>query len=318
MEENIYQKRPESMRNEQQKESHKGISMKRFVPALCWGLLIMAAFLAVQFIIVIPFAVVILVRCINESENMTQAMQLYQQAFTNQDLTSWLVLATNLTIAIVAVIWYRIRDVGHWGIQKLRQTVVSITRLQTVIRIVGYGFFSYCVANILAQLVAVVSPSAMEILEQTMNLAMGDMNVFVVLELVLIAPIGEECIFRGLIFNSLKKRIPISAAIILQAVLFGLYHMNFVQGIYVIPLAILCAYAVYKTGSVMAGVLIHAINNGLSVVASLLPEQFLKDSYFVILLALSSVVCIIFFCMDMRNKRVEKAQEEREAYHESV
>lgn len=52
-----------------------------------------------------------------------------------------------------------------------------------------------------------------------------------------ISPIAEELLFRGVIYGYLRRFMDIKLAIALSALIFGVYHMNYVQGIYGFSLA---------------------------------------------------------------------------------
>lgn len=82
---------------------------------------------------------------------------------------------------------------------------------------------------------------------------------------VLIAPLCEELIFRGLIYNRMKEYVPLKTAMLLQAFAFGLYHGNLVQLLYAFFLGYLMAYVYEKYHSFWAAFLFHAVANGVSV-----------------------------------------------------
>lgn len=84
----------------------------------------------------------------------------------------------------------------------------------------------------------------------------------------LAAPFIEEIMFRGLITNELDRVMSYKWIIFVQALLFGIYHMNIVQGIYTFILAIFMGYALHWTGSIFAPLIIHIVNNMSSVVMS--------------------------------------------------
>lgn len=86
----------------------------------------------------------------------------------------------------------------------------------------------------------------------------------------IIAPFAEELLFRGVIYQALKKYFHIGIAIGIQAVLFGLVHINSVQVVYATLMGILCGYMVYKTKSLWSGVVIHIANNTISCILSAL------------------------------------------------
>jgi len=77
----------------------------------------------------------------------------------------------------------------------------------------------------------------------------------------LIAPFSEEFIFRGVILKKAQKAFPYIGANIFQAVLFGIYHGNMVQGIYAFFLGMFLGFVCYKLQSIYASVLLHMIIN---------------------------------------------------------
>jgi len=57
-----------------------------------------------------------------------------------------------------------------------------------------------------------------------------------------ITPIAEELLFRGIVYNKLKKIMNLGPAVLVSGALFGLYHGNDVQGIYAFVIGVLMAY----------------------------------------------------------------------------
>ena len=49
---------------------------------------------------------------------------------------------------------------------------------------------------------------------------------------IILAPVGEELVFRGLTYRFARKALPFWGANILQAALFGVMHLNLFQGLY--------------------------------------------------------------------------------------
>lgn len=76
-----------------------------------------------------------------------------------------------------------------------------------------------------------------------------------------ISPIAEEAVFRGLIYNRMKRCFGFGAAIVFSSLLFGAYHGNVVQAVYGMILGVLIAYSYERYGSFAAPVLFHAIAN---------------------------------------------------------
>ena len=77
----------------------------------------------------------------------------------------------------------------------------------------------------------------------------------------LIAPISEELIFRGMILTKASKELTFLKANILQSVLFGLYHMNIIQGVYTFIAGLLLGYIAFKFKTIMASIILHSFLN---------------------------------------------------------
>ncbi len=96
--------------------------------------------------------------------------------------------------------------------------------------------------------------------------------------IVVLAPIAEELVFRGLILHKLRQlKVPKHLAIILQAILFvalhSVYNFTLSSQIAMLQLfsdAVIFAYAMYNTRSIYTPVLLHALGNSVAVL-----EQFL-------------------------------------------
>ena len=93
-----------------------------------------------------------------------------------------------------------------------------------------------------------------------------------ILVLVIMAPVFEELLFRGVIYERLKLRISVISAIVISALLFGLYHGNLSQGIYGFLMGIAFAWAMERYRTVTAPLLIHV---GVNAAALLLERVFL-------------------------------------------
>lgn len=79
--------------------------------------------------------------------------------------------------------------------------------------------------------------------------------------IIILAPIFEEILFRGLIFNELKKNINLVTAVILQAIIFALFHGNMLQGIYTFILGIILSILYISTNSIWSNILCHIVYN---------------------------------------------------------
>ena len=79
----------------------------------------------------------------------------------------------------------------------------------------------------------------------------------------------EEFAFRGVIMGSLRKYSD-SLALVVSAALFALTHGNFVQIPFTFCCGLMFGFLVLKTNSLLPSIIVHFINNGLSVAFDLL------------------------------------------------
>ena len=86
---------------------------------------------------------------------------------------------------------------------------------------------------------------------------------------VCIAPFCEEMIFRFFLLNALLRYMPVTIAVFLNGVLFGLAHGQ----LDVAPILAVCGIALatiyYRTGSLWANIIAHACFNGITTIALL-------------------------------------------------
>lgn len=81
---------------------------------------------------------------------------------------------------------------------------------------------------------------------------------------VVIPPVVEEMMFRGLILQGLR-RFGDGFAVAASAVMFGLYHGNFAQGVFAFLCGLVLGLAVVRSNSLLPAILIHTVNNASAV-----------------------------------------------------
>lgn len=85
-------------------------------------------------------------------------------------------------------------------------------------------------------------------------------NTFTFISVVVLAPIFEELIFRGIILQTLSKYNKMFA-IVVTSLLFGLLHLNITQAIPAFFMSLILCYMCLKTDSLLVTILAHAGNN---------------------------------------------------------
>lgn len=124
--------------------------------------------------------------------------------------------------------------------------------------------------------------------------------VFALILYVLVAPLAEELLFRGIIYNCLKGMMKPAGAMAVAAVFFGVYHGNTVQGIYGFAMACLIIYGYEYFGDFRVTVVMHALVN---LITYVLGNTALAASGFVCWPACAAFLAVGAVCLFLMNKR---------------
>ncbi|MCR2023361.1 CPBP family intramembrane metalloprotease, partial [Blautia pseudococcoides] len=122
-------------------------------------------------------------------------------------------------------------------------------------------FIQFAVSSLL-NILAVVAPDLMgQYMEVMEGLGMSEPSIISMLYVIIMAPLAEELLMRGLCLKILENSFPFWAANFLQALYFGIYHMNLVQGCYAFVMGLILGRLVKKYGTLKASILCHFIIN---------------------------------------------------------
>ncbi|MBE6148451.1 MAG: CPBP family intramembrane metalloprotease [Firmicutes bacterium] len=126
----------------------------------------------------------------------------------------------------------------------------------------------YILANLVINIIGRLFPSIVtdySLIESFLNF---DNLVLAILVTALLPAIAEEILFRGVIFNSFNKKYGAMVAILVSALIFGVYHMNWLQGLFAFILGLSLAYVYLKSGSLFVPIILHFINNLIAVLVN--------------------------------------------------
>jgi len=89
--------------------------------------------------------------------------------------------------------------------------------------------------------------------------------IFFTFMAVVVAPIGEEILFRGILYPSIKQNGYPKVAAIGTAILFGLFHLNLLTFLSLTFVGLALVFIYEKTNNLLAPILAHALFNGVNV-----------------------------------------------------
>jgi membrane protease YdiL (CAAX protease family) len=137
-----------------------------------------------------------------------------------------------------------------------------------VIAVVGIGI----VASELDNLTRMVLPMPDFMAELLKDVISGGFGMALVL--VVVAPLTEELLFRGLILRGLLQRYGTVPAVMLSALLFALVHANPYQFASAITMGVFLAWLLVRTRSLWPCIIAHALFNCHGIVLPILTDTF--------------------------------------------
>ena len=277
-----------------------------WIKGIGYGLLLIVIFYAIQFAIMIPIIAVYTAMLISQNgAALAMDPESLMTGLMESGVLTVVTAAATVVTAIVFGLWYYLKY-GRKSDKKLGETLkYSFTGKRTVLYIVA-SVFTYLMALDVVAVINLISPSSVGAYTELMQQISSGSQGLLLVTVTILAPIGEECLFRGLLLKKLGKYMPAAAAIVIQAVLFGVFHMNVVQGFYVLALGLLCGYAAYQTHSVLPAIFMHLVHNSMSFVIQLLPESLLSNDLVWVVAPLIplAIGCSLFhvwgFCFDLK------------------
>lgn len=275
-----------------------------------FGILMLILFYAIQFIVMFAMVIVKLIPMIANAGGDTQAlMDNYMKSVQEPEfLTLATAVATGAT-ALVFGLWYKLKYAKKSMESYFTNLKQNIMTKKNFLFFVMAGICSYWFMLVISITVSIVSPSAWDMYRDMMGAATGGNPFFTFIFVVLLAPIGEECAFRGILQKKFMKWMPVVPAIIMQAVFFGIFHMNLVQGIGVLGLGIVAGYATYRCNSVLPAIFLHFVNNGFSTLITYLPDSIKGNDIILVLMAAVSFVLLFVVVKFMPGKLLEVQDE---------
>lgn len=282
--------------------------MKKFFIGLLKGLGYFGIYFGMQFLVSFVYGLVgglsLVTKYIATGQSMQDpaVMERYMEEMMQLILDSAMptvIISGLLTIGVVVLIFVC-----------SKKNVTKALRLQpfhagAVLPIVMMGL-SF---NVLTGLILSFIPEeAMSGYEQS-STAMFTGNFWVmVFGTVIVAPLVEEIIFRGLIYTRMKQGMSAIVAALLTSALFGVAHGQWVWMLYTFVFGLILIWVFERTKSLIANILLHFSYNLCAVLQMLLPED-TPDWVGIAIVAASVVLAAVGVFLFLK---VPKAQEPAE------
>ena len=116
------------------------------------------------------------------------------------------------------------------------------------------------------------------ILEPLLNVLPEIPNVYgrgfwSLLTLVVMAPLFEEVIFRGVVLESTRARYGVLAAWLISALVFGIAHVHPAVAVNALVMGLVLGFIYIRSDSLWSTIILHAINNGFAYILLMMGRQ---------------------------------------------
>ena len=176
-------------------------------------------------------------------------------------------------------------------------------RLPSVRTLVGtiFLFVGAFVFNILLSygLSFVFTESAQNV-EETFAIIYESPFPLIVFATAILPAIGEELLFRGFTFTTIRQKCKALPTILIVSAIFGVYHMSLIKFFTTAFLGICLAFLVEKSGSILPGMLFHFLNNFIAALMSCYAEPLAKrfpilvqESFDVVEMVVMAVIAVV-------------------------
>ena len=139
--------------------------------------------------------------------------------------------------------------------------------------------------------------------------SLGADSFIVILLSSVLAPVCEECIFRGVVLPVFSRKFGYVFGIFISSFVFGLFHGTLLHIIVAPLLGLFCAYAYYLTGNIVSSILVHSGYNTLLMVLTFmnaaLPAMSRYTAAFVLILGYLSVIVMFVVTFTLSDSRTK-------------
>ncbi len=261
--------------------------------AIFWGLLVIFIYLTIVSIPQVVVMMPMMAEAVLESggDMMLYSDILMRKMTAQADAITISTVIGTAAAVVVYVLWY------FFGVYKknlkngTHESVLPKLKNGKSIAFILFGSMAaYCVTQIVMDLTMSIMPVIGEAYAETMGAVLGGVEILGYILAVVLAPIGEEVCLRGIVMNRARKSYGLVGCMVLSGILFGVYHLNPIQGIYAIPTGIFLGFLAYKYKSVVPCMIAHFINNIFSMCLSLVSKY--QDVVLLILLVVFGAVAV--------------------------
>jgi len=214
-------------------------------------------------------------------------------SFTRSEVALGIFLAN---IAVVVIYYFAFRN------RKINLgTYIGMKRFKffSAVAAVVAGIFAH---GVVVNILELLNPAAELMQEYDSKMQwVGEGNVYLLLSvLLLVAPVVEEIVFRGVLVSSLQKVITPLGALFVTSLLFAFAHGNIIQFWYSFALGLLLAFIKIRSGSLWNCIFMHIAFNASNIFIVNSKMLFNVDCFGINLVTV--IITVLFASMPFKRK----------------
>lgn len=174
-----------------------------------------------------------------------------------------------LSWVVVDALWYRARGVvsprGPW------RTVLGLAPAPAwgyglaLVAGLTVGLLPGWFATVAREALPSLAGGTLDLIDGAFRTGPLGWRLLLAFDIAILAPVVEELVFRGFVWDAMRRAVPLWLTWLLSSFLFCAYHMDPLQSLAIVPTALLLGWVRWTTGSVVPAIVVHAANNGLGV-----------------------------------------------------
>lgn len=149
--------------------------------------------------------------------------------------------------------------------------------------------------------------------QQQSGIVIGGQQLLSILNVIVMAPLAEEIVCRGAVYGGIRRKLGVVPSVILGGIVFGLIHFNGWISLVMMFMGMVMCVVYEKTGSLIYTIILHMINNAVSMFSMYLGVGFIISENNVInifLLVIASVITA-FGCSKLKRAGSNQGGKER-------
>lgn len=231
------------------------------------------AMILLQAAVAIPAGILFVIRNIGDGTDFSELMNLWNNASSDTGISQMMNFIYGLLAVLIFGLWYRrafVRPFRHRKRTDLPTGFSFHTVMSILFLAIGLQYVTILVVNGAAALCPDWLTNYNALME---NAGYYDLTPLLLIYSVILAPVAEELIFRGLVFRFARYALPFWFANIWQALLFGLIHGNMIQGIYAFVTGLFLGFLCHRGRGIRYSIPVHILYNIIGVLYSDLIEM---------------------------------------------